>query len=88
MLKPVQPTEGYFLLEDDIMVYDMDEDFLGEFLAAEVKHWPKTGNEVLIPYLKKTTFPVPEKEEALKRAISEFDTKTCIRYSRRPGFTL
>ena len=70
------------------MVYDMDESFQGEFLAAEVKHWPKTGNEVLIPYLKKTIFPVPEKEEALKRAISEFDTKTCIRYSRQLGFTL
>ena len=34
------------------MVYDMDENFQGEFLAAEVRHWPKTGNEVLIPYIK------------------------------------
>jgi len=79
----VQTTERYSLLEDDIMVYDMDESFQGEFLAAEVKRWPKTGNEVLIPYLKKTIFPVPEKEEALKRAISEFDTKTCIRFIER-----
>ena len=64
------------------MVYDMDEDFLGEFLAAEVKHWPKTGNEVLIPYIKKSVYSDAVKEKALKRAISEFDTKTCIRCSK------
>ena len=35
------------------MVYDEDESFQDEFLAAEVKRWPKTGNEVLIPYITK-----------------------------------
>ena len=62
------------------MIYDEDENFQGDFLASQVKHWPKTGNEVLIPYTK-TEFADAEKEEALERAISEFNTKTCIRYS-------
>ena len=62
------------------MIYDEDESFQDEFLAAEVKRWPKTGNEVLIPYITKpSSNPDPIKVEALKRAISEFDTKTCIR---------
>ena len=61
------------------MVYDNDEGYLGEFIAAKVKLWPTKGNEVLIPYVLKPAFPDRIKISALKRAISEFDTKTCIR---------
>ena len=62
------------------MIYDDDDSFQDEFLAAEVKHWPKIGHEVLIPYTLKYPLSDAVKEEALKRAISEFDIKTCIRY--------
>jgi len=79
----VTPTQSYSLLEDDIVIYDDDEIFEGEFLEAEVRHWPKTGNEVLIPYVKKTILSDRIKEKALKRAISEFNTNTCIRFVER-----
>ena len=67
------------------MIYDDDEMFEGEFLEAEVRHWPKTGNDVLIPYVKKTILSDRIKEKALKRAISEFNTNTCIRCSKLLG---
>ena len=75
----VTSTESYSVLEEDIMIYDQSEDYQGDFLPAQIRRWPKTGNEVLIPYTKKAEFPSEGKEAALKRAISEFDTKTCIR---------
>ena len=75
----VSTTEGYSILEDDIMIYDVDETFQGEFLSAQIRRWPKTGNNVVIPFIKKAMFSYEEKDKALKRAIQEFDTKTCIR---------
>ena len=72
-------TEDYSLLEEDIMVYDENESYQGEILGSEARLWPKTGNEVLIPYTKKAFYADVEKKEALKRAILEFHTKTCIR---------
>ena len=74
----VSTTDGYSILEDDIMIYDQDETFQGEFLSAQKRRWPKTGNNVVIPFITKG-YKELEKDNALKRAIQEFDTKTCIR---------
>ena len=66
-------------MENDIMIYEDDPDYQGEFLSAEIRRWPKPGNEVRIPFTKKSTFGSPEKDAALQKAINEFETKTCIR---------
>ena len=75
----VSTTDGYSILEDDIMIYDQDETFQGEFLSAQKRRWAKTGINVVIPFIKKALFSYEEKDNALKRAIQEFDIKTCIR---------
>ena len=62
-----------------MMIYEDDQDYAEDFVSAEIPHWPKKRNEVLIPFTKKFTIISPEKEVALQRAIDEFTTKTCIR---------
>ena len=76
----VSTTEDYTVIEDDMILYDDGSDYQGEFLSAQKRRWPKTGNEVNIPFTKKSIFVSQEKEIALQKAIHEFETKTCIRY--------
>ena len=76
----VSTTEVYTIIEDDMVFYDDGSDYQGEFISAQKRRWPKTGNEVHIPFTKKSMFASQEKEIALQKAIDEFETKTCIRY--------
>ena len=75
----VSTTEDYTVIEDDMILYDDGSDYQGEFLSAQKRRWPKSGNEVNIPFTKKSAFSSQEKEIALQKAIAEFETKTCIR---------
>ena len=72
-------TEEYTVIEDDIILYEDGSDYQQEFLSAQKRRWPKTGNEVNIPFKKKSIYASEEKEMALQKAIDEFETKTCIR---------
>ena len=79
MLFSGSSTEEYTVIEDDIIVYEDGSDYQQEFLSAQKRRWPKTGNEVNIPFKKKSLYASEEKEMALQKAIDEFETKTCIR---------
>ena len=79
ILISVSTTEEYTVIEDDMILYDDGSDYQGEFLSAQKRRWPKTGNEVNIPFTKRSTFASQEKDIALQKAIDEFETKTCIR---------
>ena len=71
-------SPGY-IFENDIIVYDDDNDYSTPDAVSDISRlWKKNGTEVIIPY----TYPEGVTSHHLKeidKAIGEFHKKTCIR---------
>jgi len=79
-------TADYSLLEGDIIVYndidDTNEGYLGEAISNDEYKWPVRDRVVHVPYTISRRM-TNEKSDDINRAIQEYSSKTCVRFTPR-----
>ena len=65
-----------------IVMNETKEGLISSRAATNIHKWPKSGSYVNVPYVVSSSFGSNERA-VIAKAVSEFGSKTCIRYHKK-----